>query len=190
MKTKLPTVSGRTILLGVSGSIAAYKACELVREWIRAGAAVHVVMTANAGAFVTPLTFQTLSRNPVTTALFDEVSDWMPGHVALAERGDALVIAPATANVIAKLALGLADDALTSLALAFTGPLVVVPAMNTAMYQHPATREHLATLRRRGAVLVEPEEGELACGAVGRGRFPALARVLDATARAVRRRKR
>ncbi|NLF38293.1 phosphopantothenoylcysteine decarboxylase [bacterium] len=186
MKTAGKPFEGKTILLGVTGSIAAYKACELVREWIRAGADVHVVMTANAAQFVTPLTFQTLSRNPVATGLFDEVEQWQPGHISLAERGDVLVVAPATANVVAKLSLGLADDALTSLALAFTGPLVVVPAMNTAMLDHPATQQHLATLRTRGAAIVEPEEGELACGSVGKGRFPALDSVLDAVARALR----
>ena len=113
-----------TVLLGVSGSIAVYKACDLVRGLVKRGADVHVLMTANAAAFVTPMTFQTLSRNPVTTGLFDEIEAWEPGHVALADKAAVLAVAPATANVIAKLACGIADDALTSTALAFGGPVV------------------------------------------------------------------
>jgi phosphopantothenoylcysteine decarboxylase/phosphopantothenate--cysteine ligase len=172
-----------TILLGVSGSIAAYKACELTRALIQRGAAVHVLMTPHATAFVTPMTFQTLSRNPVTVELFDQIDDWQPEHIALAARAGALVIAPATANVIAKLAHGLADDALTSTALAFNGPVIVAPAMNAGMYQHPATQANLQTLRARGVALVEPDTGELACGTVGVGRLASLAQILAAVER-------
>lgn len=179
----LSPLAGRTVLLGVSGSIAAYKACELVRECIKRGADVHVLMTANAAAFVTPLTFQTLSRNPVTQGLYDQIEEWKPDHIALSERGDVLCVAPATANVIAKLACGLADDALTSVALAFRGPLVIAPAMNSGMYAHPATQANLATLRQRGAVVVEPEHGELACGTTGAGRLAPVAAILTAIER-------
>jgi len=179
------TLAGRTVLLGVSGSIAAYKACELVRECTKRGADVHVLMTANAAAFVTPLTFQTLSRNPVTQGLYDQIEEWKPGHIALSDRGDVLCVAPATANVIAKLACGLADDALTSVALAYGGPLVIAPAMNSGMYTHPATRANLAVLRQRGAVIVEPEHGELACGTTGAGRLAPVAAILAAVEQAV-----
>ena len=172
--TEKNACDGASVLLGVTGSIAAYKACELVREWIRRRAAVHVIMTANACEFVTPMTFQTLSQNPVTVGLFDQIEEWSPGHISLTDRADVLVIAPATANCLAKLAHGLADDALSSAALAFNGPVVLAPAMNPRMLAHPATQANLSILRERGAVFVEPEEGQLACGYVGQGRLAAL----------------
>lgn len=160
-----------TVLLGVTGSIAAYKACEVTRLLIKSGCEVLVVMTSNAAEFVTPLTFQTLSRNPVGTGLFDSAADWMPGHISLADRADLMLIAPCTANVIAKLACGLADDLLTSTALATRAPLLIAPAMNTGMYDNPATRANVATLLQRGVRMIEPAEGELACGVSGRGRM-------------------
>jgi len=177
--------AGRTVLVGVSGSIAAYKACILVRELMKGGACVHVLMTPNAAAFVTPLTFQTLSRNPVTAGLYDQVEEWVPGHVALADKADVLVVAPATANVLAKMAHGIADDALTSTALAFRGPVVVAPAMNTGMYAHPATTKNIETLRSRGVVVVEPGVGDLACGDSGPGRLADMPCVLAAVATAL-----
>jgi phosphopantothenoylcysteine decarboxylase/phosphopantothenate--cysteine ligase len=177
------SLAGRTVLLGVSGSIAAYKACELVRECVTRGADVHVLMTANAAAFVTPLTFQTLSRNPVTQGLFDQIEEWKPEHIALSERAHVLCVAPATANVIAKLACGLADDALTSVALAFAGPLLVAPAMNSGMYAHPATAANLATLRQRSAVIIEPAHGALACGTTGAGRLAPVPAIVAAIER-------
>ncbi len=166
----------KTVVLGVTGSIAAYKAAELVRMMVKAGCDVHVVMTAAATKFVTPLTFQTLSRNAVVTDMFEPVSDWKPRHIALADAADAFAVAPCTANVIAKLAHGIADDTLTAVALAF-GPrnLIVAPAMNDAMFANPATQENLATLAARGATVVTPGEGELACGTSGRGRLADLA---------------
>jgi phosphopantothenoylcysteine decarboxylase/phosphopantothenate--cysteine ligase len=176
---------GRTLVLGVSGSIAAYKACELVREFSTRGADVHVMLTAHACEFVTAMTFQTLSRNPVTVGLFDQIEEWQPGHISLSERADVLCIAPATANIIAKLAHGVADDALSTTALAFAGPLVIAPAMNTRMYQHPATVDNMATLRARGALVVEAEEGELACGTVGPGRLAALPAIVTAVEQAL-----
>lgn len=161
----------KTILLGVTGSIAAYKAADLASRLVKAGHDVHVVMTANAREFVAPLTFQTLSRNAVTTGTFDEKEAWQPGHVSLADRADLLLVAPATANVIAKLANGIADDALTSIALATPAPLLIAPAMNGKMWEHPATRENVARLKSRGAKFIGPEKGVLACGYEGIGRL-------------------
>jgi phosphopantothenoylcysteine decarboxylase/phosphopantothenate--cysteine ligase len=172
--------TGQSILLGVSGSIAAYKACELVREWIRKGADVHVIMTENACEFVTPMTFQTLSRNPVSVGLFDQIEEWKPEHISLTDRADVLVIAPATANIIAKLAHGLADDALSTAALAFTGQVIIAPAMNAKMYAHPATVENLRILGERSVQVVEPAEGDLACGYAGKGRLAPLETILAA----------
>lgn len=175
------------IALGVTGSIAAYKACELVRLFIKGGCEIHVVMTAAATRFVTPLSFRTLSQNSVYTGIFDETIDWHPEHIALADRCDVLVIAPCTANVIAKLANGIADDALTSLALAYTKPLVIAPAMNVNMFNHAATQKNLNMLRERGAIVVEPGEGYLACGTTAKGRmsepkmiYDEVCRILDA----------
>ncbi len=161
----------RTVVLGICGSIAAYKAADLASRLRKAGCDVFVVMTRHAIEFVTPLTLQTLSRNPVTTGVFDEKESWHPGHIALADRAALLLIAPATANVLAKLAVGIADDALTSLALATPAPLLIAPAMNGKMWHHPATQSNVATLTSRGAEFIGPEEGLLACGYEGLGRL-------------------
>ena len=172
-------MSNPRVALGVTGSIAAYKACELVRLMVRAGWDVHVIMTAAAQKFVAPLTFQTLSRNPVATDAFSPPAQWEPGHVALAESIHALVIAPCTANCVAKLAHGLADDLLTATALATRAPLVIAPAMNDGMWDNPATQENLAALRKRGVRVVEPGEGELACGSCGKGRMAEPAEIFE-----------
>jgi phosphopantothenoylcysteine decarboxylase/phosphopantothenate--cysteine ligase len=161
----------KTIVLGVTGSIAAYKAADLTSRLVKAECEVFVVMTRHAAEFVAPLTFQTLSRHPVTTGIFDEKESWHPGHIALADRADLLLIAPATANVLAKLANGIADDALTSIALATLAPLLIAPAMNGKMWAHPATQENVARLKARGARFIGPEEGLLACGYEGLGRL-------------------
>lgn len=161
----------RKIVIGVSGSIAAYKACELVRLLVKNGDDVHVVMTDHAKAFVTPLTFRTLSRNPVQNAMFADPLNWKPGHIGLAESADLLVIAPATANILAKMAHGLADDLLSSVALATHAPILVAPAMNTGMWTNPATQANLALLRARGVYVVQPGDGDLACGVTGPGRM-------------------
>lgn len=176
------TLAGRKIALGVTGSIAAYKACELVRLFVKAGAEVSVVMTDAATRFVGPLTFRTLSRRSVATGLFDSPETWVPGHVSLADWCDALVVAPCTANVAAKLACGIADDALTSVALACRKPVVVAPAMNEGMLDSPATRANLETLRSRGVVVMDCGEGDLACGTEGRGRMPEPAEVFETVA--------
>ena len=160
-----------TVVLGVTGSIAAYKACELVRLFVKDGHEVHVIMTEHAQEFVTPLTFRTLSRNPVESDMFADPLTWKPEHISLAEAADLLLIAPATANIIAKIANGIADDLLSSTALATRAKILIAPAMNTGMWDNPATQKNLAVLRERGVGLVAPGEGELACGTEGRGRM-------------------
>ncbi len=160
-----------TILLGISGSIAATKSPDLASRLRKNGFDVHAILTTAAAEFVTPLALQTLTRNPVTTGIFDEKQSWHPGHIHLADVADLLLVAPATANVIAKLAHGIADDALTSIALATEAPLVIAPAMNGKMWQHPATQQNVATLTQRGATFIGPESGMLACGYEGLGRL-------------------
>jgi phosphopantothenoylcysteine synthetase/decarboxylase len=163
----------RNIVLGVTGSIAAYKAAELTSQLARQGADVNVVMTADALRFITPLAFKTLSRRPVVTDLYDEEEGWKPTHVRLADEAGLLLIAPATANIMAKLAHGIADDALTCIALALNpkAKLLVAPAMNGKMWLHPATQENAATLKSRGVEFIGPEEGMLSCGYEGLGRL-------------------
>ena len=167
----LSALAGRTIVLGVTGGIAAYKSCHVVSRLVKAGAHVYVVMTKNACEFVTPLTFETLSRNPVAVDTFARPRTWEVEHIALAKRAELFVIAPATANIIAKLAHGLADDMLTTTCLATKAPLLLAPAMNTAMWQAEVTQSNLRTLIARGAKTVGPEGGMLACGDVGAGRM-------------------
>lgn len=164
-------LSGRTIVLGVSGGIAAYKAAELTRLLRKAGATVHVILTDAATRFVTPLSLQTLSGNPVGTDLFDLTQESQIGHISLADRADLLLIAPATADVLARLSLGLANDLLTTVALACRAPLLLAPAMNVNMWAHPAVQDHVGRLRGRGASIVGPDSGDLACGWVGAGRM-------------------
>jgi phosphopantothenoylcysteine decarboxylase / phosphopantothenate---cysteine ligase len=161
----------KTVVIGVSGGIAAYKAAELVRQLIARGAKVRVMMTRNACEFITPLTLQTLSQNPVATDTFSLTQESEIGHIRLADSADAIVIAPATADIIAKAAVGIADDLVTTVLLAARGAIAFAPAMNVHMYQHPTVVENLARLKSRGAVIVEPEEGELACGYEGQGRL-------------------
>lgn len=161
----------RRIVLGVSGGIAAYKCIELARALTQGGALVDVLLTEAALQFVTPLTFQALTRRPVHTTVFESWDARSAGHVTLGAEADLMVVAPATANVIAKLAHGLADDALTVTALACPAPLIIAPAMDHHMYHHPATQANLRTLRERGVVIVGPESGPLASGMVGEGRL-------------------
>ena len=165
------------ILLGVTGSIAAYKACELTRLFITNNHDVHVLMTPSAQRFVAPLTFRTLSRNPVAIEMFDEPEEWVPGHISLASSASLLVIAPCTANVIAKLAHGIADDILSATALATRAPLLIAPAMNTGMWENPATQANLALLSARGVHFVDTQVGELACGTSGKGRMAEAATI-------------
>lgn len=163
--------TGKNIVLGVSGSIAAYKSADLVSRLAKRGHEIHVVMTRDATEFITPLTLQVLSRQPVTTSLYDEKESWHPGHIELADNADLLLVAPATANVIAKLAHGIADDALGAIYLATKAPLLLAPAMNGKMWEHAATQANVAALKERGADFIGPEDGLLACGYEGVGRL-------------------
>ena len=164
-------LKGKTIVVGVSGGIAAYKAAELVRLLTTRGAKVCVMMTRNATEFITPLTLQTLSLNPVATETFSLTQESEIGHIRLADSADAIVIAPASANLIAKAAAGIADDIVTTVLLAARCSLAFAPAMNVHMYEHPTVAENLAKLRARGATIIEPGAGALACGYEGKGRL-------------------
>lgn len=160
----------KTVVIGVSGCIAAYKSCEILRGLQKAGVRVKVVMTEHATHFVDPLTFRSLTHEPVAVGLFDDPSDPIH-HISLAAEADLLLLAPCTANVLAKTAHGIADDLLTTTVLATTAPIVVAPAMNVHMYENPATQANISTLKARGFQFVEADEGYLACGDVGRGRL-------------------
>ena len=172
---------GRRILLGVTGSIAAYKAAELVRLFVKNGDEVRVVMTPAATKFVGPLTFQTLSRNPVYIEEFDRPAEWRPEHISLADC-DLAVVAPASANTLAKLRHGIADNLLTSTLLATRAPVVLAPAMNDGMWESQVTQENVAALAARGVKVLIPGTGELACGTVGLGRMAEPADIFAALA--------
>jgi phosphopantothenoylcysteine decarboxylase len=163
----------KNIILGVTGSIAAHKAADLASLLTQHKCSVRVVMTADAQRFITPLPFKVLSRNPVVSGLYDEEEGWKPTHIELADAAGLLLIAPATANVIAKLAGGLADDALTCLALALNpkAKILIAPAMNGKMWLHPATQQNVKTLKARGVEFIGPDEGMLSCGYEGIGRM-------------------
>ncbi len=161
----------KSVLLGVSGSIAAYKAADLASQLVKGGCSVTCLMTEGAREFVTPMTLQTMSKNPVVTSLFDEKESWRPTHIQLADNADLLLIAPATANIIAALAHGFAHDALSAIALATRAPILIAPAMNGKMWLHPATQDNVATLKSRGCRFIGPDEGMLACGYEGSGRL-------------------
>jgi phosphopantothenoylcysteine decarboxylase/phosphopantothenate--cysteine ligase len=176
-------LAGRQLILGVTGSIAAYKAAQLLRDLRRAGAEVTVVMTRAARKFVGPLTFRTLSGRAVLTDLFDPQEPAAVEHVALAERADLVVVAPATAQALARAALGLADDFLGTLLLAVRAPVLFAPAMDGGMWGHPAVQANVATLRARGATVLEPGHGALASGLTGAGRFPEPDEIVEAAAR-------
>jgi len=162
---------GKEVVLGVTGGIAAYKACEIIRELAKMRANVHPILTASGAQFITPLTLQTLAKNPVVTDLFNLVSESEIGHISLAQRAHLVLIAPATANIIGKIRAGIADDMLSTVVMATNAPVLIAPAMNTQMYASAAVRENMEVLRNRGFHFVEPGEGELACGTVGPGRL-------------------
>lgn len=164
-------LSGKTIVLGVTGGIAAYKAATLCSRLTQAGARVDVIMTSSARKFVQPLTFQALSRRPVYVDVFEENDPSVIAHIDMADRADLIVIAPATANFIGKMAHGLADDMLSTTVLASTAPIWIAPAMNGDMYAHPAVQANLALLNERGVRMIDPGEGQLACGYTGKGRL-------------------
>ena len=169
----------RCVLVVVTGGIACYKACEVVSSLRKAGADVCVVMTENATKFVSPLTFETLSNNPVAVDTFRRDTPWEVEHVSLAKRADIAVVVPATANVIGKMACGIADDMATTTLLAVKAPIVVCPAMNVNMYENEAVRDNIALLKKRGFLFVEADEGFLACGDVGKGRLAAPAVIVQ-----------
>ena len=160
-----------TVILGVCGSIAAYKAAEVASRLVKKGHEVHCVCTPTALRFVTPLTLMTLSRHPVVSSFDDEIGDWVPTHISLAQKADALAIVPASAHSIACFAHGLAPNVLTSLYLANRAPVLIFPAMNSNMWSHPATQQNVATLTARGDRVFTPASGPLACGTEGHGRL-------------------
>ena len=166
------------ITLGVTGGIAAYKAADLTSKLTSAGLTVHVVMTDAATKLVTPRTFQTLSRNNVTTSLW-ETPDWKPEHVALGNLADLMIIAPCTANMLAKIAHGIGDDALSTCVLANQSPLLVAPAMNPAMWSNPAVQDNAALLKKRGIHFAGPADGHVACGPGGTGRMAEVAEIIE-----------
>lgn len=172
-------LKGKTIVLGVTGGIAAYKTCELVRRLVEAGVEVHVMMTRAAREFVTPLTFQTLSGHPVHTDLFSLTEEQEIGHISLADRADAIVIAPATADILAKVAHGICDDLITTVLCATRAPVLFAPSMNVHMWENPITEENVEKLRRHGYQIIEPDAGFLACGYEGKGRLPDPQVILD-----------
>jgi phosphopantothenoylcysteine decarboxylase len=171
----------KNIVLGVTGSIAAYKAVDIASQLTKRDFRVEVVMTRDSQEFITPLPFKTISRNPVITDLYDEEEGWKPTHIRMADEADLLLIAPATANIIAKLANGIADDALSCIALALNpkAKLTIAPAMNGKMWMHPATQKNVATLKERGATVIGPEEGMLSCGYEGVGRLWETAGIVE-----------
>ena len=172
-------LTGKTVVLGVCGGIAAYKAVVVVSRLVKCGATVHVIMTAAAAQFVTPLTFREISGQPVYTTMWEEPKLWNVEHIALARRADLFVIAPATANMIGKIANGIADDFLSTTVMATTAPVLLVPAMNTEMYLSAATQTNLKTLADRGFHLMTPESGPLACGTAGIGRVPESSAIVE-----------
>ena len=172
-------LSGKEIVLGVTGGIAAYKACEIIRELKGEGANVTAILTASGSQFITPLTLQTLSKNPVVMDLWNLISESEIGHISLAQRAHLLLIAPATGNILGKIRGGIADDMLSTVVMATAAPVVLAPAMNTQMYASAAVRENVAVLRSRGFLFVEPDEGELACGTVGPGRLAAVGKIVE-----------
>lgn len=167
------------VILGITGSIAAYKAADLASQLTKRGCDVTAVMTQDAQEFITPLTLQVLTKNPVVTGLYDEKQSWRPGHIELADRADLILVAPATANILAKLAAGIADDALTAICLATRAPFLHAPAMNGKMWDHPATRRNVRTLTEWGHAFTGPAEGMLACGYEGTGRMDEISVIAD-----------
>jgi phosphopantothenoylcysteine decarboxylase/phosphopantothenate--cysteine ligase len=171
-------LKNRTIVLGITGGIAAYKAADIASKLTQAGAKVETVMTEASTRFITPLTLRNITHRPVVTDMFEPASEWSEQHVALAEVADAVLIAPATANTIAKLAAGIADDMLGCIVLATESPVIVSPAMNDIMYHNSITQENIAKLKARGFTFIEPEYGRLASGKMGQGRLPDTPKII------------
>ena len=183
-------LKGKEIILGVTGSIAAYKSADLVGRLREKGAKVTVVMTESATRFITPLSLETISQNKVYTSLFPERREWDPAHISLSRKADLILIAPATANIIGKLTSGLADDLLTTTVMAARVPVIIAPAMNANMYDNPILQENLSKLREDlGYRVVEPEYGLLACGEKGKGRLANTDTILKVVENAFQRRR-
>ncbi len=172
----------RTVLVGVSGGISAYKTCELVRQFIKSSYQVYVVMTEHAAQFVTPLTFKTLSQNPVFTDMWEENNDPSIAHISLSQNSDIMVVAPATANIIGKISHGIADDLLSTLCLSFKGKIILAPAMNENMYLNPVVQENIKKLKnmRSKYIICDAEKGDLACGIKGWGRMADINTIFNA----------
>ncbi|MBR5145402.1 MAG: bifunctional phosphopantothenoylcysteine decarboxylase/phosphopantothenate--cysteine ligase CoaBC, partial [Clostridia bacterium] len=168
----------KNVVLGVTGGIACYKSCEIVSRLKKLGFGVDVIMTQHACEFVQPLTFETLSSRPVVTDMFDRKHPWEVEHISLAKKASVFVIAPATANIIGKLANGIADDMLSTTAMATKSKIIIAPAMNTNMYENPVVQENMQKLKQRGYIFVEPVAGRLACGDVGKGKMAEPAETL------------
>lgn len=183
MSENISPLNGKTVILGVTAGIAVYKGADLCSKLTSAGAVVHVVMTPNAEKLISPKLFFTLSRNPVTTNLWEVTGDWVPEHVKLANTADLLIVAPATANFLGKFANGIADDALTTTALAYEGTgkkILIAPAMNSAMWASPAVVKNCALLAERKIQFAGPAQGNLACGTAGQGRMVEVPEILQA----------
>ncbi|MFP4166789.1 MAG: flavoprotein [Opitutales bacterium] len=180
MASRTEDLEQRTIILGVTGSIAAFKAADIVSRLTEAGARVFPVMTAEACRFIQPLTLQTLAKNPVASDLWKEGEGWQPGHIDLADQADLLLVAPATAHCLALFAHGLAPDLLSSIHLATPAPVMLAPAMNGKMLNHPATQANIKELRNRGYGFIEPDTGMLACGYEGNGKLADVDEVVRA----------
>jgi phosphopantothenoylcysteine decarboxylase len=164
-------MKSKTIILGITGSIAAYKAADIASQLVKKGCVVHAVLTSDGAHFITPLTLKTLTRNPVITSLYDEELGNRPTHIELADSASLVLVAPATANILAKMAHGITDDALTAILLATRAPILAAPAMNGKMWDHPATVDNVALLKKRGVKFIGPQKGMLACGYEGLGRL-------------------
>jgi phosphopantothenoylcysteine decarboxylase/phosphopantothenate--cysteine ligase len=171
-------LNNKTVVLGVTGSIAVYKAADMASKLTQAGARVEVIMTESATKFITPITFRSLTRRPVVTSMWELASEFSIEHVALAEAANVVVIAPATANIIAKIAGGIADDSLTATVLATKAPVIIAPAMHSGMWQNPVTQENIGKLKSRGFTIVDPEYGHLASGGVGQGRLAEIEKII------------
>jgi phosphopantothenoylcysteine decarboxylase/phosphopantothenate--cysteine ligase len=178
-------LKNKTIVLGITGGIAAYKAVDLASKLTQAGAKVETVMTEAAQKLITPLTLRNITRRPVVTDMFEMASEYSVEHIALAEAADAVIIAPATANTIARLAAGIADNMLGCIVLATKAPVIIAPAMNDIMYKNPVTQENIGKLKVRGFTIIEPEYGRLASGKMGKGRLPETSKLIEAIERAL-----
>ena len=177
-------LTNKTIVLGITGGIAAYKATDIASKLTQAGAMVEAVMTGSATRFITPLTLRNITGRPVVTDMFEMTSEYSEGHIALAEVADVVVIAPATANTIAKLAAGIADNMLCCIVLATEAPVIIAPAMNDIMFQNSITQENLARLKARGFTIIDPEYGRLASGKMGKGRLAETKKIIKAVEQA------